>query len=82
MEPNRRSPIDRQSALAGHLGFVLRRATASMASMGMRVGSPPALCAGLLTPHRLRPQVSGGVGDLRSPVRRGRETCAERSATQ
>ena len=43
-----------------------------------------ALCVGLLTPHQSRPQVSriakrfATSGDLRSRLRRGQETCAER----
>jgi hypothetical protein len=37
-----------------------------------------ALCAGLLTPHTRRPEVSRRRGDLRSGIRRVRETRAER----
>jgi hypothetical protein len=43
------------------------------------------LCAGLLAPHTLRPQVSlcqhrvTVAGCLRSRTRRGREACAERA---
>ena len=47
------------------------------------VGILSPLCAGLPTPHFTRPKVSmtddnSDFGDLRSGLRRGRETCAQR----